>query len=90
MVSQIYLAQKFENLKLRKSCENYCQVKMSYQYRTAVGNLVKRNYIIVLKQEKGRGLAIMDKSQYTDKCLSLLKVVLHTSYDILYYEALFC
>ena len=31
-----------------------------------------RKYVIFMKQDKGRGVAIMDKSKYTEKGLTLL------------------
>ena len=33
---------------------------------------MKRNDIIIMKQDKGRGVVIMDKSKYTEKGLTLL------------------
>ena len=35
-------------------------------------NLRKRNDIIIMKQDKGRGVVIMDKSKYTEKGLTIL------------------
>ena len=34
--------------------------------------LQRNNNIIVLKQDKGRGVVILDKNIYVNKCLSLL------------------
>ena len=33
----------------------------------------KNKNILVLKQDKGRGVAILDTTKYTEKCMTLLK-----------------
>ena len=43
----------------------------NYQKRV-VNNLSKREGIIIMKQDKDRGVVIMDKAKYTDKYLELL------------------
>ena len=40
--------------------------------REIVSKLSKREDIVILKQEKGRGTLLMDRHKYTDKCLALL------------------
>ena len=37
-----------------------------------ISTLSNRKYIVILKQGKGRGVAIMDQNNYTEKCMSLL------------------
>ena len=58
--------------KLRNTCEKYCNVKVPYKYRDIVSKLSKREDIVILKQVKGRGVVLMDRHKYTDKCLALL------------------
>ena len=58
--------------KLRDACEKYCRIKISYKHRKTIGNLSKRNDVIILKQDKGRGLVLMDKNKYTEKCMLFL------------------
>ena len=58
--------------KLRNTCEKYCNVKVPYKYRDIVSKLSKREDIVILKQEKGKGVVLMDRHKYTDKCLALL------------------
>ena len=58
--------------KLRNTCEKYCKVKMPYQFRTVIDNLAKRKDITILKQDKGRGVVILDRGKYTEKCFNLL------------------
>ena len=58
--------------KLWNTCEKYCNVKVPYKYRDIVSKLSKREDIVILKQDKGRGVVLMDRHKYTDKCLALL------------------
>ena len=58
--------------KLRNSCEKYCNVKVSKHQRNAINNLMKRNNNVIMKQDKGRRVVIMDKSKYTEKGLTIL------------------
>ena len=48
--------------KLRNSCEKYCNVKVPKHQRNVINNLKKRNDIVTMKQDKGRGVVIMDKN----------------------------
>ena len=45
---------------------------MPYEYRSIVENLSKNDSIVIMKQYKGRGVVIMDKLKYTEKCLEML------------------
>ena len=38
-----------------------------------IANLTNNETINVLKEEKGRGIVIMDSSKYTEKCLGMLE-----------------
>ena len=58
--------------KLRNTCEKYCHVKVPYKQKKIVSNLSNRKDIVILKQGKGRSVVIMYRSNYTDKCMSLL------------------
>ena len=58
--------------KLRNTCDKYCNVKVPYKYRDNVSKLSKRQDIVILKQDKERGVALMDRHKYTDKRLALL------------------
>ena len=51
--------------KLRNSCEKYCNVKVPKHQRNVINNLMKRNNIVIMKQDKGRRVVIMDKGKYT-------------------------
>ena len=58
--------------KLRDACEKYYRIKMPYKHRKSIENLSKRDDVIILKQDKGRGVVLMDKNKYTEKCMLLL------------------
>ena len=45
--------------KFRNTCENTCE-------------LSKNKNIVILKQDKGRGVVVMDKYKYLEKCMSML------------------
>ena len=45
---------------------------MPYKHRKTIENLSKRDDVIILKQDKGRGVVLMDKNKYTEKCMLLL------------------
>ena len=44
---------------------------MPYEYRRIVENLSKNDSIAIIKQDKGRGVVIMDKHKYNEKCLEM-------------------
>ena len=49
------------------------QINIPYKYKKVIDNLSKNKNILVLKQDKGRGVAILDTTKYTEKCMTLLK-----------------
>ena len=57
---------------LRNSCERYRNVKVPEHQKNVINNLMKRNDIVIMKQDKGRGVVIMEKSKYTEKGLAIL------------------
>ena len=58
--------------KLRNTCQKYCHVKVPYKQKKINSNLSNRKDIVILKQDKGRSVVVMDRSNYTEKCMSLL------------------
>ena len=52
-------------MKLRSTCEKYYQMKPYFRYNQVIQNLSK-------KQDKGRGVVILDRRKYMEKCLSIL------------------
>ena len=57
---------------LRRSCENYYKVKNKSKYQVTIEKLAKEKNIRILNQDKGRGVVILDKTKYIEKCMSLL------------------
>ena len=48
---------------LRSKCEKYYNVKIYFRYRQAVKRLSNNKDIVILKQNKGRGLIILNRSK---------------------------
>ena len=47
---------------------------MPCEYRRITANLSKNDSILLMKQDKGRGV-IMDENKYTEKCLEMLNTM---------------
>ena len=65
---------KISHLKtrLRNICDKYNCIRVLYKFRKIVEKLSRNNSIMVLKQDKGRGVVVIDRKTYTEKCLNLL------------------
>ena len=48
---------------MRNTCEKYSEI---------IRNLSNNKNIVIMKQDKGRGVVIMDRNKYFDKCLTML------------------
>ena len=59
-------------IKLRNTCEKYTKIKVPYKYIKIINELRKREDIAVLKADKGRGIVIMNRDKYHEKCIELL------------------
>ena len=56
------------------SCfNNYKKIKTPYEYKEVVKNLSNNKDICLLKQDKGRGIVIMNRTKYVEKCLNILQ-----------------
>ena len=58
--------------KMRRTCENYSKVKVPYKFQHVIDNLSKNKNIIIIRQDKGRGVTILDRKNYIEKCLNVL------------------
>ena len=58
--------------KVRRTCENYINVPSKSQYQKTITKLAKKNDIVILRQDKGRGVVLMNKDKYIEKCLTQL------------------
>ena len=52
-----------ETIKLRSACEKYNTIKVRYKDREVINRLSKNPHIILLRQDKVRGIYIMDKGK---------------------------
>ena len=58
--------------KIRRTCENYSKVKVLYKFQHVIDKLSKNKSIIIMRQDKGRGVTILDRKDYIEKCLNIL------------------
>ena len=65
--------------KLRNTCEKYSKVKVPYKHRKIVLELSKNENILILKQDKGRGVVVMDKQIYRKVYVFLNNKTIQTS-----------
>ena len=59
--------------KLRSSCEKYYNTETPYKYKTIIKQLSMNEGVIIMKQDKGLGVVIMNGSKYLEKHLSILQ-----------------
>ena len=57
---------------MRKIYKNKSSIQI-YKYQQTVKEFSKNQNIVIMKQGKGRGVVIMDKSKYCDKYLMILE-----------------
>ena len=60
--------------KIRRTCENYSQINVPYRYRKIIDTISKNKDIILIKQDKGCGVVILDRKHYLEKCLNILEL----------------
>ena len=52
--------------------EKYSRINVPYKYRKIVNELSGNKDIVIIKQDKGRGVVVIDRGKYFGKCLALL------------------
>ena len=58
---------------MRRSCENYYKVnKNKKKVDDTIEKLAKDKNVVVLKQDKGRGVVLLNKTRYIEKCMEHL------------------
>ena len=59
---------------LRSTCKKYYSVfdAIPFRYRQAIKRLSNNKDIVILKQDKGRGVIMLNHSKYIEKCLSIV------------------
>ena len=60
------------NANLKTNCEKCNRVKVPFKYRELINKLSDNTNIILLLQDKGRGIVIIDRKKYTEKCMDML------------------
>ena len=50
--------------KLISTCEKYSKINVPYEYKKVMDNLSKNKNIVILKQDKGRGVVILDTTKH--------------------------
>ena len=50
----------------------YSKINVPYKFKKVVDNLSKNENIVILKQDKGRGVVILDTTKYPKRCMALL------------------
>ena len=58
--------------KLRNACHKYSNIKLPSKCQKIVKDLANNKDIRLLRQDKGRGVVVMDSSKYIEKWLSIL------------------
>ena len=58
--------------KLRNICNKYNRIRVPYKYRKIVETFSNNRNIMLLRQDKGRGIVVINRIKYTEKCLNLL------------------
>ena len=48
------------------------KVKVPFRYRQAIKRLPNKKDIVILKQDKGKGVVILNRSKYIEKCLLIV------------------
>ena len=53
--------------KLKSNCEKHSKINVPYKYKKIKSNLSKNKNIVILKQDKGRAVVILDATKYAEK-----------------------
>ena len=65
--------QKYQlKAKLQSACQKYNRVKVPFKYWEIINKLSSNSDIILLRQDKGRGVVDIDQKKYTEKCMDML------------------
>ena len=58
--------------KLRHTCDKYSRIKVPYKYHNVITNLRRNKQLVILKQDKGRGVVLLNKTKYVEKFFSII------------------
>ena len=59
--------------KLRNTYEKYSKILVPYKYMKIIDQLSRKKDLCILKQDKRRGVVLMDKTKYTNKYLEIFE-----------------
>ena len=57
----------------RNTYKIYSKIHVPFKYKNVIDQLSRNKDLRILKQGKGRGVVLMDRTKYTNKCLELLQ-----------------
>ena len=61
--------------KLRHTRDTYSRIKVLYKYRNVINvinNLRRNKQVVILKQDKGKEVVLLDKIKYVEKCFPII------------------
>ena len=59
--------------KIRRTCEEeHAKLKVPYKHQKIIDKLSRKTEIIILRQDKGRDVTILNRKDYVQKCVSIL------------------
>ena len=58
--------------KVRSACEKYHRVKVPFKHKEITDKLSNNSNIILLRQDKARGIVAIGRKKYTEKCMDIL------------------
>ena len=58
---------------LLSACKQYTEIKVPYEHRRVIKSLTENESICLLKQDKGRGVIVINRTDYVEKCEEMLK-----------------
>ena len=58
--------------RLRNTCEKYGKIQTPFPQQKIIDGLMNNEIIYIMKQDKGRGVVIIDRNKYTEKRLLFL------------------
>ena len=50
----------------------YIKITIAYKYETVIQNLSQNRNNVLLNQDKGRGIVVLDRSKYIEKYMNLI------------------
>ena len=58
--------------KIRRTCENCYRIEIPYQYEEIIKKLSNKKDIMILRQDKGRVVVLLNRTSYIEKCSNIL------------------